>query len=181
MQLVVFMVTWLLALFSGIRSESLFDFQVLGPSGDLVSLSTYESAKVVIVVNVASNCGFTYTNYRDLQKLYDSYQKHGLEIIGFPSNQFGDQETGSNKEIQQFIKNYGITWPVMAKVEVNGPGTIELFRFLKERTGHTEITWNFNKFLVVDGVPVKRYTGNVAPKKMESDISRLLGLDGAEL
>ena len=177
----VFVVTWLLVLFCRIRSESLFDFQVFGPSGDLVSLSKYDRAKVVIIVNVASNCGFTYTNYRELQKLYDSYQRHGLEIIGFPSNQFGDQEPGSNQEIQQFIKNYGITWPVMAKVEVNGPRTIELFRFLKERTGYTEITWNFNKFLVVDGVPVKRYAGNVSPKKMESDISRILGLEGTEL
>ena len=160
---------------------SLFDFSLRDAEGATLELQKYESAKVVIVVNVASNCGYTYTNYRELQKLYEQYQPHGLEIIGVPSNQFGDQEPGSDADIQLFTKNYGITWPVMAKAEVNGPGTIELFRWLKDGTGQTEINWNFNKFLVVNGKPVKRYPGSVSPNKMANDIRKLLGLETSEL
>ena len=176
---------WILAfLLFSVRpcsGESVFDFSVLSADGENVSMSRFTNARALIVVNVASNCGYTYTNYRELQKLYEQYQPHGLEIVGFPSNQFGDQESGTDQEIQQFVKNYGITWPVMAKTDVNGPGAHDLFRFLKEKTGHVEINWNFNKFLVVDGSPVKRYVANVSPKKMEGDLRRILGLAEPEL
>jgi len=161
--------------------SSLFEFKVKDASGTDVSMDRYAEAKVVIVVNVASNCGYTYTNYRELQKLYEAYKPHGLEIVGFPCNQFGEQEPGTDDEIQMFVNNYGITWPVMAKVDVNGPGSHDMFRFLKDKTGQTEIGWNFAKFLIVDGKPVKRYASNVSPNKMAKDIERLLGLSESEL
>ena len=160
------------------EDESLFDFTVRDAQGSAVALRKYaESSKVQIVTNVASNCGYTYTNYRELQKLYEKYQPHGLEILGFPSNQFGEQEPGSAEVIQTFVKNYGVTFPVYDKIEVNGPGSIDLFRFLREKTGGMAINWNFNKFLLVDGVPVKRYLPNVNPLKMEDDIKKLLGIE----
>lgn len=165
----------------GEGETTLFDFTVLDANGGKFSMSQYESASVVIVVNVASSCGYTYSNYRELGQLYEKYKQHGLEIIGFPSNQFGEQEPGSDEEIQVFVKNYGVTFPIMAKVDVNGPGATELFKFLKSKTGHNEINWNFNKFLLVKGVPVKRYVSSVKPLKMEDDIKRLLGLGEDEL
>lgn len=159
-----------------VAQQSFYDFSVTNGVGEVVPLSKYKDAKVVIVVNVASNCGYTYSNYRELMALYDKYREHGLEIIAFPSNQFGEQEPGTNQEIQTFVRNYGVNFPVMAKVDVNGPTAHEVFRFLKEGTGRLEINWNFNKFVVVDGQPVRRYVANFAPRNMERDLRPLLGL-----
>ena len=161
-----------------LAQENFYDFKVQDALNAEVALSKFETSKVIIVVNVASNCGYTYTNYRELVKLHEKYSRHGLEIIGFPSNQFGEQEPGTNDEIQKFASNYGVTFPIMAKVDVNGPSAIDLFQFLKEKTGQSAINWNFNKFLVVDGLPIKRYAANVKPMAMEGDIQRLLGLEG---
>ena len=157
---------------------NVFEYSVLSSTGEEVALSTFSKSKVLIIVNVASNCGFTYSNYRELSDMYDKYHNHGLEILAFPSNQFGEQEPGSDPEIQSFCKNYGITFPVMKKVDVNGPDAIELFKYLKEQTGGVEINWNFNKFLVVDGVPVKRFGGNIKPLSMMDEILPHLDLEG---
>lgn len=160
-----------------VKGQTIYDFRVQDASNNEVALTKFEAAKVLVIVNVASNCGYTYTNYRELAVLHEKYSPQGLEIIGFPSNQFGEQEPGTNEEIQKFVSNYGIKFPVMAKVDVNGPGAIELFNFLREKTGQSAINWNFNKFLVVDGQPIKRYPGSVKPSSMEQDIRRLLGID----
>jgi glutathione peroxidase len=149
---------------------SIWEHTAISASGEEVSLEKYKDSKVIIIVNVASNCGFTYSNYRELVDMYDKYHNAGLEILAFPCNQFGDQEPGTDKEIQSFCSNYGITFPVMQKINVNGPSATELFKYLKEETGGVEINWNFNKFMIVDGVPVKRFGGNVKPNAMLNEI-----------
>jgi len=136
--------------------ESLYDFSVENSAGEMVPLSTYSSKKVVIVVNVASNCGYTYTNYHGLVELYERYKEHGLEILAFPSNQFGEQEPGSESEIRSFCDQQGVNFPVFKKAIVNGPNAIPLFKFLKQKAGQTEIQWNFTKFIVVNGKPIYR-------------------------
>jgi len=113
-------------------TNTIFDFVVQDAGGATVSLSKYRDAKAIIIVNVASNCGYTYTNYRELIGLYTKYAAHGLEILAFPSNQFGEQEPAPNAEIQTFCSNNGVTFPVLAKVDVNGPAAIDLFKYLKE-------------------------------------------------
>ena len=182
MPLLLLLLVLLLLLLQLACGQTLYEFSVQDAANNEVSLSKFEAAKVVIVVNVASNCGYTYTNYRELAVLHEKYGPQGLEIIAFPSNQFGEQEPGTNEEIQKFVSNYGIKFPVMAKVDVNGPSAIDLFQFLREKTGQSAINWNFTKFLVVDGQPIKRYPGNVKPLAMEQDIRRLLGVeDGTDL
>ena len=148
----------------------IWDYNALTSDGEEISLSKYKDSKVVIVVNVASNCGFTYSNYRELVDLYDRYHESGLEILAFPCNQFGEQEPGSDLQIQHFCTNYGVNFPVMKKIDVNGPEATDLFKYLKEETGGVEINWNFNKFLIIDGKPVKRFPGNIKPKSMLDDI-----------
>lgn len=159
--------------------ESFFDFTVEDIDGNQVALSKYSKARAIIVVNVASNCGYTYTNYRELNSLYDDYKASGLEILAFPSNQFGDQEPGTDGEIKHFCTNFGIQFPLFKKANVNGPDAMEVFKYLKRETGGMEINWNFNKFLVVDGKPVKRFLANVKPKKLFEEV--LPYLDNTEL
>lgn len=99
-----------------VAANDLFMHSAVDAEGNKVPLSKYRDAKAIIIVNVASNCGYTYTNYNQLMELYEKYHKRGLEILAFPSNQFGEQEPGNNAEIQAFCKNYGVTFPVFAKV-----------------------------------------------------------------
>ena len=135
--------------------------------------------KVLLIVNVASRCGFT-PQYRDLQKLYEANNAHGLEILGFPCNQFGAQEPGSADEIQSFCStNYGVTFPMFDKVDVNGASADPLYVFLKEKApgilGTTGIKWNFTKFLVSrDGQSIARLASADGASKMEEAIKKLL-------
>ncbi len=157
--------------------SSIYDFNVLSANGETVPLRNYEG-KVVVIVNVASKCGFT-PQYKDLQELYEQYQEQGLEILGFPSNQFAHQEPGTNEEIQSFCSlNYGVTFPVFAKIDVNGENEDPLYTFLKqEQKGFliSNIKWNFTKFLInQNGEVVKRYAPNVNPLEMKADIEELL-------
>ncbi len=169
MKLILITLFGVLAVLASV-SANVWEYTVLSSEGEEISMAKYSAAKVLIVVNVASNCGYTYSNYRELVDIYDKYHSQGLEILAFPSNQFGEQEPGSDREIQSFCNNYGITFPVMKKVDVNGPTAIALFQYLKEKTGGVEINWNFNKFLVIDGEPVKRFGGNVKPYTMLDEI-----------
>jgi glutathione peroxidase len=142
------------------------------------SLADYEG-KVLLIVNTASKCGFT-PQYAGLQKLYETYQAQGLEILGFPCNQFKGQEPGSEAEIQNFCQvNYGVTFPMFSKIEVNGDNTHPLYAYLKAAApgalGSKAIKWNFTKFLIgKDGRVIKRFAPNVAPEKMIPDIEALL-------
>jgi len=133
--------------------------------------------KVLLIVNTASACGFT-PQYAGLQKLYETFQEEGLEILAFPCNQFGQQEPGTDEEIQQFCQlNYGVTFPVLSKIEVNGDSADPLYKFLKkEKPGPkgADIQWNFTKFLIdPEGNVVERFEPAVPPAELESKIKRL--------
>jgi glutathione peroxidase len=146
--------------------------------GSSENLQDY-AGKALLIVNVASRCGFT-SQYRDLQNLYTTYKDQGLEILGFPCNQFGAQEPGSAEEIQNFCSaNYGVTFPMFDKVDVNGSSTHPLYTFLKEQApgilGTTGIKWNFTKFLVSkDGQFIARMASADGAGKMEAAIKQLL-------
>lgn len=147
-------------------------------NGATENLQDY-AGKVLLIVNVASRCGFT-SQYRDLQNLYEANKAHGLEILGFPCNQFGAQEPGSSEEIQQFCStNYGVTFPMFEKVDVNGAATHPLYAFLKEQApgilGTEGIKWNFTKFVVSkDGQSITRLASADGGSKMAEAIQKLL-------
>merc|ERR1711990_1250882 len=135
--------------------------------------------KVLLVTNVASNCGFTASNYKDLVELYDKYRGKDFEILAFPCNQFGGQEPGSNDQIKDFTKKYGVEFPVTEKVNVNVPDTHPFFKYLKEKGPKSflgnDAKWNFEKFLVdKNGNVVKRYLSTTSPMAIEKDIKKLL-------
>jgi glutathione peroxidase len=136
--------------------------------------------RVLLVVNTASKCGFT-PQYAGLEELYRAYRDRGLTVLGFPSNQFGAQEPGTVGEIGAFCqRNYGVTFPVFAKVDVNGPQAHPLYRFLKAEKpgifGSSRIKWNFTKFLVDrQGKVVRRYGPSTAPRNLAGAIEELLG------
>jgi len=157
----------------------LYNFSINSLQGHLINFSDF-AGKVILIVNTASKCGFT-PQYADLQKLHETYQNQGLVIVGFPCNQFGGQEPGEAEEIQNnCLANYGVTFPITEKVEVNGPETTPIFGFLKESLpgllGLEDIKWNFTKFLIdPSGKPFMRYASTLKPADMESDIKKLLG------
>ena len=158
--------------------ESFYDFKANDINGKEVSMSSFEG-KVVLIVNVASGCGFT-PQYEGLQKLYDVHKEEGLEILAFPCNQFGEQEKGDGEEIKNFCeKNYSITFPIFEKVEVNGNDAHPIFKFIKEQKkgfmGTESIKWNFSKFLLSkNGEVIKRYGSLDVPENLEEDIKQLL-------
>ncbi|GAA0545180.1 glutathione peroxidase [Rhizomicrobium palustre] len=157
---------------------TLYDFQATKLSGEEVSLSAYQG-RVVLVVNTASKCGFT-PQYEGLEAVYKAYQFHGFTVLGFPCNQFGAQEPGNAYEIASFCQaNYGVSFPMFAKVEVNGPGAHPLFQFLKKAKPGlfgSSIRWNFTKFLIGrDGVPLRRFAPTKTPVKIALAIEKALG------
>lgn len=146
--------------------------------GQPVPLSSF-AGQVLLIVNTASKCGFT-PQYAALEQLYRTYHDRGFTILGFPCNQFGQQEPGSASEIGVFCeRNYGVTFPMFAKVDVNGPQTHPLYRFLKARKaglfGTRKIKWNFTKFLLDrDGNVIGRFAPSTKPQKLAPSIERLL-------
>lgn len=156
-----------------------YSFSPKAKNGEPYSMEQLKG-KVVLVVNVASNCGFT-PQYTELEELYKKHKDEGLEILGFPCNQFGHQEPGSDEEIGQFCKlNYGVTFPLFKKIEVNGSNEEPIYHYLKaERPGllgFKGVKWNFEKFLVDrDGKVVERYSSLTKPSNIESKIIELLG------
>ena len=158
--------------------SSLYDISVDDINGKPVKLSKYKG-KVLLIVNTASECGFT-PQYKGLEALYEKFHAKGLEVLGFPCNQFGAQEPGDEKAIEQFCEvNYGVTFPMFAKVDVNGDEASPLFKHLKSAKkgilGSETIKWNFTKFLVDrDGNVVERYAPKTEPKELEKDVRTLL-------
>jgi glutathione peroxidase len=154
------------------------DFDAALPDGETLSLAD-KAGKVLLVVNTASKCGFT-PQYAGLEALWRKYRSRGFEVIAFPCNQFGGQEPGDAGEIASFCAvNYGVSFPLMAKVEVNGDGAAPLFRWLKAEApgvlGSQRIKWNFTKFLIDrDGNVVRRYAPTDKPERLEGDIEALL-------
>lgn len=177
-----------MALFAGARPSftkattmpaCLYDFDAQTIDGQTRHLSDLRG-HVVLVANTASECGFT-PQFEGLEALWKKYKDRGLAVLGFPSNEFGGQDPGSNTEIAGFCqRNYGVSFPMMAKTEVNGDNAHPLFRWLKEQApgllGTQAIKWNFAKFLVGrDGQVIKRYAPNDPPSAIEPDILKALG------
>jgi len=157
---------------------NVYDFTVNDIHGKPVKLDRYKD-KVMLVVNVASKCGFT-PQYQGLEALYQRYHGKGLEILGFPCNQFGAQEPGNEQEIAQFCDlNYGVTFPLFAKVDVNGAAAAPVYKYLKSEKpgllGSEAIKWNFTKFLVDrKGKVIARYAPNDTPESLAPDIEKQL-------
>lgn len=158
--------------------SSIYDFKVQTIQGEDTTLSTYKN-KVLLIVNVASKCGFT-RQYDGLEALYRKYKDQGLVVLGFPCNQFGSQEPGTEKEIQNFCRvNFGVTFPMFSKINVNGEDTHPLYQYLKSQQpgllGTESIKWNFTKFLVdKEGNVVKRFGSSTKPVELEEEIEALL-------
>lgn len=152
------------------KTPGIYDFVVEDSQGNAISMSKYKN-KTLLIVNVASKCGYT-KQYEPLEELYKKYKDQDFLILGFPSNQFMNQEPGTNEEIQEFCRlNYGVTFPVLAKIDVNGDQAHPLYKYLKEQTGGAAIKWNFNKFLIdKKGKIVKRYLSGDSLKELEKDI-----------
>lgn len=158
--------------------QSVYDFEVKDIQGKSVSLKKYEG-KTLLIVNVASKCGFT-PQYKELEQIYKEYHGQGLEILAFPCNQFGSQEPGNEEEIKQFCSlTYDVSFPLFAKVDVNGDGASTLYTFLKESLpgilGSKAIKWNFTKFLIdKTGKPIERFAPNDKPLDLVKDIKKYL-------
>jgi len=163
---------------AGETMKGLYNFNVVTATGVEQSMSIYKD-KVLLIVNVASECGFT-PQYEGLQNLYESYRDQGFEILAFPCNQFGGQEPGTSKQIQNFCKvNFGVTFPLFAKIDVNGENAHPLYVYLKDKApgvlGTKSIKWNFTKFLIdKKGNIIKRYGSSTKPEKIAKDIEVLL-------
>jgi glutathione peroxidase len=159
-------------------SSNVFDFSCTTSSGEEMSLEDYRG-KVLLVVNTASKCGFT-PQFAGLEEMYEKYREHGLEILGFPCNQFGKQDPGSNDEITEFCQlNYGVSFPMLGKIEVNGRSADPLYKHLKKAApgalGTRGIKWNFTKFLINrDGEVLKRFSPATTPAQIEKEIKQLL-------
>lgn len=154
------------------------DFTVVNNKGEQIDLKQ-KLGKIILVVNTASKCGFT-PQYEGLEELFQQYREQGFEVLAFPCNQFGGQEPGNASEIAEFCKvNFGLTFPLMEKVDVNGDDASPLFDWMKAEKpglmGSKTIKWNFTKFLIDrEGNVVKRYAPTDAPKSIAKDIEKLL-------
>ncbi len=154
-----------------------YDISAIKMNGQEVKMKDYEG-KVLLIVNTASKCGLT-PQFEHLQALYDRYKDKGFEILGFPCNQFANQESGTNEEVSEFCQlNYGVTFTMFQKIDVNGENEHELFKYLKNQKSGIltkQIKWNFTKFLVdANGNVVERYAPTVSPLDIKDDIEKLL-------
>lgn len=157
--------------------KTVYDFNVMMPSGEVKSLKDYEG-QPLLIVNTASKCGFT-PQFKGLQELYEKYNDHGLEVLAFPCDQFNNQEFDNIEETTQFCQlNYNVNFPVFAKIDVNGENTDPLYIFLKEQKKGVlsrNIKWNFTKFLVDrNGQVVERYAPTTEPAKIEPDLQKII-------
>jgi glutathione peroxidase len=159
-------------------TQTIYDFDALGMDGKSVKLSKYKG-KALLIVNTASACGFT-PQFGGLEALHEKFGAQGLVVLGFPCNQFGSQDAGSNEEIASFCQlNFGVTFPMMAKIDVNGADATPLYKWLSSEApgllGSKAIKWNFTKFLVnKEGQVIKRFGPQDAPVSLEKDIKAAL-------
>ena len=160
------------------QMKTIYDFNVKTIDGKETTLAPYKG-KVMLIVNVASKCGYTY-QYDGLQALYEKYKEKGLVVLGFPCNQFANQEPGTETDIQNFCRvNFGVTFPMFSKIDVNGKDTHPLYVYLKSKQpgllGTETIKWNFTKFLVdKKGDVVSRFGSSTKPEELEDEIETLL-------
>lgn len=158
-------------------TSTIYDYSYVSPSGQKVSLDQYRG-KPLLIVNTATKCGLA-PQFRELQVLHETYGPQGLVVLGFPCSQFANQEPLSNAELESACElNFGVTFPLSGKIDVNGSGTDPIFKFLKSKAGgflNSGIKWNFTKFLVSpDGKTVTRFAPNTSPMSIESDIKKVL-------
>lgn len=178
MKTILVLIVAIVAGFLPVSAQSVYNFTAGDIDGNPVSLEQYKG-KVVMIVNVASKCGLT-KQYEGLEALYKKYKDKGFVILGFPCNQFMGQEPGTEAEILEFCTvNYGVTFPLFSKIEVNGDGTHPLYQFLKKKLPGTgskpDIEWNFAKFLIDrDGKPVERFNPRTKPEDTAASIEKLL-------
>jgi len=153
---------------------SIYNYEVETVKGSKKSLKDFQN-QVVLIVNTASKCGFT-PQFAGLEELYQKYQDQGLVVLGFPCNQFKEQDPGNNDEILEFCQvNYGVTFPMFAKIDVEGPSQEPIFDYLVNETGGQPVEWNFNKFLINrQGEVLQRFGSKVEPKELQSEIEKLL-------
>lgn len=166
--------TWLV---TGAQNTRIYDFKAIDNMGKEVDFAQFKG-KVLLIVNTASKCGFT-PQYDGLEALYKKYKDQGLVIIGFPCDQFAHQEPGTDAEIAEFCRlNYGVTFPIMSKIDVNGKNAHPIYTYLKSAAKESQgkaIKWNFTKFLISrDGGIIKRYAPAMPPEKIDADIQALL-------
>jgi len=158
--------------------STVYDFKATTIDGDEQALAAYKG-KAMLIVNVASKCGFT-PQYKGLEELYEKFQDKGLVVLGFPCDQFGHQEPGDEEEIKNFCSlNYDVKFPLFSKIDVNGANTHPLYKYLKKEAkgllGSESIKWNFTKFLVdKDGNVVRRYASTDTPQSIEKDVAAAL-------
>lgn len=157
--------------------ETIYDISIMNNKGDEIDFSQFKG-KVLLIVNTASKCGFT-PQYKGLEELYRKHKDNGLVVIGFPCDQFGHQEPGDDAEIATFCElNFGVTFPLMKKTDVNGDNASPVFKYLKDKTGGLfgkKIKWNFTKFLVSrDGRKIKRFSPIRSPASLEDKIISML-------
>ncbi len=158
--------------------NSIYDFEVKTIDGETVRLDRYRG-KTLLIVNTASQCGYT-PQYTGLESLYQKYQSRDLVVLGFPCNQFGEQEPGDEKEIKEFCSlRFNVSFPMFAKVDVNGDAAHPLYKYLKKESkgilGTESVKWNFTKFLVdKTGKVLERYAPNVKPEELEGDLTKVL-------
>ena len=178
MKYMILLLAMVSILTAGGNKMSIYDFEVKNINGKTISMKKY-TGKVFLIVNVASECGLTY-QYEGLEKLYQKYKNKNFMILGFPSNQFSNQEPGTDKEIKFFCTSkYNVHFDMFSKIEVNGDGADPLYKYLKKEKGgflgFDSIKWNFTKFLVdSNGKVIKRYGSSTNPMKLEKDIEKLL-------
>jgi len=158
-------------------TSTIYDFSYETPSGETVSLDSYRG-KPLLIVNTATKCGLA-PQFREIQALHEKYANQGLVVLGFPCAQFANQEPLENAELESACElNFGVTFPLSRKIDVNGSSTHPIYKFLKSKAGgflNSGIKWNFTKFLVSpDGKSVTRFAPNTSPMSMESDIQKLL-------
>ena len=159
-------------------TKNIYQFSCEDSSGQEINLGDFKG-KTLLIVNTASQCGFT-PQYKGLEKLQTKYSSEEFSVLAFPCNQFGGQEPGSNEEIVEFCSlNYGSTFPIFSKIDVNGDNAHPLFKFLttekKGLLGTEKIKWNFTKFLInKDGEPVNRYGSSTTPEQIQTDIEKLI-------
>ncbi|XP_050304168.1 uncharacterized protein LOC126741672 [Anthonomus grandis grandis] len=158
------------------NAKSIYDFSAKDIYGNDVSLEKYKG-HVCIIVNVASECGLTNSNYEELNQLFEKYAGRGLRILGFPSNEFGGQEPGTNEDILKFAKSKGVQFDLFSKIQVNGENAHPLWKYLKSQQGGflvDGIKWNFTKFLIDQhGQVVDRYAPTTSPSSIEKDLQKL--------
>jgi len=164
--------------------SSFYSFEAKSLKGEVVKMSSYKG-KLILVVNTASKCGLT-PQFEGLEALYQKYKDKGLVILGFPCNQFANQEPGDEQSISKgCMVNYGVSFPMFSKIDVNGPLAHPIYKYLKSSVSNwlgKSIKWNFTKFLIdADGNPVERYAPTTKPKSIEADIEKLFKSSGVAI